>query len=256
MQNEQFLRALNIVSERMTGLPWTIYNGTSVLIRGVPVRENDIDIIVPDDITAKEANRRLLEYTVLAVDDYRGGKFIPAGYEVPSGQPKEGAFGSAYGVFDIESIKVEVIGGLEVYKHGEWQRDHMLWVTPQHVQFHQIKVPVPRLEQTVACYKNTARPKDYEKMHLIEQWTKNRSGYEIRESQPVTGAYPDLNNRPSWNFGEVLHDPVDSWQKGIQNHLAGAHLDTTEPLGKPEPAYMSQNTQLLESILNPQVHPE
>lgn len=100
---KNFEKALDIISKSLHSVPYAIRGTASLVLQGLDMNVDDIDIVCSKDVALK-INEILKEYLV-----------VPVSYK------ESVKFKSYFGEFNIEGVKVEVMGDWQIKKpNGEW----------------------------------------------------------------------------------------------------------------------------------------
>ena len=119
------------------GIACTVVGGTGLALRGLPVPVNDIDL-------------------EMAVEDtYRFEALFPENLVESVALQENAQYRSHFGRFDFDGIQVEVMGGLQFRKDGDWKPSFLL--TEATVDLDGIPVRVPELEETALAYMRRGR---------------------------------------------------------------------------------------------------
>ncbi len=148
---EKILKALELICRRLncSGVRWVVGGSASLALQGVEVLPEDIDII-----TDMEGAYRMQEIL---------GDFIVEPVRFSSNE----VFSSHYGVFEVEGVRVEVMGELRIRAGSEWVNLSKRLENPLYVNILDLMVPVSRLEDHLRSYRLLNRPKDREKIQKI-----------------------------------------------------------------------------------------
>ena len=149
----KIVKALKLIESKLrgSGVRWVLAGSVSLALQGVDVKPNDIDILT-DEKGALEINRILKDYEVKPVR-FRRSK----------------AFQSYFGEFEIEGVKVEVMGDLREFVEGEWRSLSHRLSTPRIIEVEGIRLPVSRLEDQLRSYRMLGRRKDSSKVRRIKE---------------------------------------------------------------------------------------
>jgi len=133
---------------------YCIVGSTSLLLEGVPVEPEDIDILTTKDF-------------VLKMDE------LLSSYRLEECKLKESEnFRSYFGKYKIDGINVEVMGELQIRKNGKWSKA----LTPssiktKYVSLNGEKVRIAKLEETYKFCKEIGKEKTCE---TIEEYLRKR----------------------------------------------------------------------------------
>ena len=155
----KIIKALKLIESKLrgSGVRWVLAGSLSLALQGVNVKPNDIDILT-DEKGAFEINRILKDYEVKPVRFCRSK-----------------IFQSYLGEFEIEGVKVEVMGGLKEFVKGEWRSLSHRLSTPRIIEVEGIRLPVSQLEDQLRSYQVLGRRKDSSKVRKIEEALARRS---------------------------------------------------------------------------------
>jgi len=155
----KIIKALKLIESKLrgSGVRWVLAGSLSLALQGVNVKPNDIDILT-DEKGAFEINRILKDYEVKPVRFCRSK-----------------IFQSYLGEFEIEGVKVEVMGGLKEFVKGEWRSLSHRLSTPRIIEMEGIRLPVSQLEDQLRSYQVLGRRKDSSKVRKIEEALARRS---------------------------------------------------------------------------------
>jgi len=156
---EKFLKALKVLCERLEGrgVRWVVGGSLSLALQGVDVQPEDIDLIT-DEEGAYRIQEILSDFLVR-----------PVRYS------STGAFSSHYGIFEVEGVRIEVMGGLRVHAKGRAVDLTERLDRPVYVKIGDLTVPLSRLDDHLESYRLLDRPKDREKIQKILEQLKNQS---------------------------------------------------------------------------------
>lgn len=136
-------------------IKYRIVGSTSLILQGIDIPANDIDILT-DQLGAEKITKLLKEYQISELKFSRTEKF--ASYKAD---------------FEINNIKIEVMGDLEVNVDGKWikrvleEKNKIL--TKIDVNGKKIVIPITTLESHLSAYKSLNRNKDIDKIKKIEE---------------------------------------------------------------------------------------
>ncbi|MFH1589505.1 MAG: hypothetical protein ABIB43_02980 [archaeon] len=152
MINKKYIEVLRILSEKLKSVKWVLIGSTNLVLQGVDVEANDIDVLT-DKEDAFKVGELLKEFEVKPVAF--GEKYI---------------FRSYYGLFEINGIEVEVMGELEELIDGEWTSSYVnefdnaiSW------KLNGFEISIASLEDELEDYKKLNRDKDQLKIKKIEE---------------------------------------------------------------------------------------
>jgi len=149
----RILEVLKFLCEELrdTNVKWVLAGSLSLALQGVAVEPKDIDVLT-DRRGAFETNRVLKKYEVKKVEYSQTDKIS-----------------SYLGVFEIDDIKVEVMGDYKEREDEKWISLSRRLRTPKIVEIDGFKIPVSPLEDQLMSYKRSKRPKDAEKVERIRK---------------------------------------------------------------------------------------
>ena len=153
MLNENFKDALKIIHKRLTenNIKWTVVGSTNMLLQGIDVQPNDLDVVV---------QLQDLEKTREIFSDYDAAeiKELTPLVDEPSWEVK----------VEIEGVQVQIIGQRNT---GEYVRKLLANQTTK-VRLDDIEVPVFTLEAEAQTYSETKRE---HKAQVIQEFLKQKS---------------------------------------------------------------------------------
>lgn len=123
----------------------------SLALQGVDVEPHDIDLLT-DRQGAFRINAILKKYEKKKVDYSETEKVS-----------------SLLGVFEIQGVKVEVMGDYREKQGIEWVSLSKRLANPKIIEVDGIRIPVSPLDDQLVSYKRSTRPKDVEKVRKISQ---------------------------------------------------------------------------------------
>jgi hypothetical protein len=123
----------------------------SLALQGVNVEAHDIDLLT-DRQGAFRINAMLKKYEKQKVDYSETEKVS-----------------SFLGVFEIQGVKVEVMGDYRERQGTKWVSLSKRLAKPKIIEVDGMRIPVSPLEDQLASYRRSARPKDAEKVRKISQ---------------------------------------------------------------------------------------
>lgn len=146
MINSGILDALQILIRLLRGkdIRWVVMGSLSLALQGVDINPNDVDILT-DENGAFKIGALLMKYEVKPVSFGRTDLFE-----------------SFYGVYDIEGIKVDVMGDLRVRLGGIWVSLSERLKTPIIKQVDTMNIPLSSLHDQQQFYEKLGRDKDKE----------------------------------------------------------------------------------------------
>ena len=152
MIEPRFLDALRIVCDRLDGCPspWAITGSLGMALQGMDLEIHDIDLQT-DQSGADEIEKRLAEYTSVPVR-YLASERIR----------------SYLGAFEIEGVKVEVMGDIQKrLEDGTWEAPVRVEDYRQWLDYDGLRLPVLSLDYEVQAYRKMGR---IEKAEKIRRW--------------------------------------------------------------------------------------
>lgn len=153
MIKKELVRALEIISERLRvqNIKWVLLGSMSLVLQGVKVTPNDIDILT-DKSGAYKINEVFKDCEVKPV------KYSSTGFQR-----------SYLGEFRINNVKVEVMGDYEEKVKGKWQGFDSRLTSPVMIQFKGMELPVSELSEQLKSYEQSGREKDSGKIEQIRK---------------------------------------------------------------------------------------
>ena len=153
MIDSKIVKVLKLIESKLrgSGVRWVLAGSVSLALQGVNVSPNDIDILT-DKEGAFEINRIFKDYEVKPVR-FRRSRF----------------FQSYFGEFEIEGVKVEVMGDLKELVKGEWRSLSWRLSTSRIIEVEGIKLPVSPLEDQLKSYQGLRRKKNSSKIQRIRE---------------------------------------------------------------------------------------
>jgi len=153
MIDSKIVKVLKLIESKLrgSGVRWVLAGSVSLALQGVNVSPNDIDILT-DKEGAFEINRIFKDYEVKPVR-FRRSRF----------------FQSYFGEFEIEGVKVEVMGDLKELVKGEWRSLSQRLSTSRIIEVEGIKLPVSPLEDQLKSYQALRRKKNSSKIQRIRE---------------------------------------------------------------------------------------
>jgi hypothetical protein len=130
---------------------WVLAGSLSLALQGVNVEPHDIDLLT-DRQGAFRINAMLKKYEKKAVDYAETEKVS-----------------SFFGVFEIQGVKVEVMGDYRERQGTKWVSLSKRLANPKTIEVDGIRIPVSSLEDQLVSYRRLKRPKDAEKIRKILQ---------------------------------------------------------------------------------------
>jgi hypothetical protein len=123
----------------------------SLALQGVNVVPHDIDLLT-DRQGALRINAMLKKYEKKAVDYAETDKVS-----------------SFFGIFEIQGVKVEVMGDYRERQGTKWVSLSRRLANPKIIEVDGMRLPVSSLEDQLVSYRRLKRPKDAEKVRKISQ---------------------------------------------------------------------------------------
>ena len=123
----------------------------SLALQGVNVEPNDIDLLT-DRQGAFRINEILKKYEKKKVEYSEAEKVS-----------------SFLGVFEIQGVKVEVMGDYRERQGAKWVSLSKRLENPKIIEIDGIAIPVSPIEDQLTSYGRSTRPKDVEKTEKISQ---------------------------------------------------------------------------------------
>jgi hypothetical protein len=123
----------------------------SLALQGVNVEPHDIDLLT-DRQGAFRINAMLKKYEKKKVDYSETEKVS-----------------SFFGVFEMQGVKVEVMGDYRERQSTKWVSLSKRLANPKIIKVDGIRIPVSPLEDQLVSYRRSKRPKDGEKVRKISQ---------------------------------------------------------------------------------------
>lgn len=147
------MQALQLLCKSLetSDVRWVLAGSLSLALQGVNVEPNDIDLLT-DRQGAFRINAMLKKYEKKAVDYAETEKVS-----------------SFFGVFEIQGVKVEVMGDYRERQGNKWVSLSKRLANPKTIEVDGIRIPVSSLEDQLVSYRRLKRPKDAEKVRKISQ---------------------------------------------------------------------------------------
>jgi hypothetical protein len=130
---------------------WVLAGSLSLALQGVNVEPNDIDLLT-DRQGAFRINEILKKYEKKKVEYSEAEKVS-----------------SFLGVFEIQGVKVEVMGDYRERQGAKWVSLSKRLENPKIIEIDGIAIPVSPIEDQLTSYRRSTRPKDVEKTEKISQ---------------------------------------------------------------------------------------
>lgn len=153
MVNEKLMHALTLVCKSLedSGVRWVLAGSLSLALQGIEVEPEDIDLLT-DRQGALKVNAILKKYEKKKVE-YSETEQVS----------------SFFGIFDVEGVKVEVMGAFREREGTRWVSLSHRLNNPKVVETHGMRIPVSPLEDQLTSYRRLGRPKDFEKVEKISR---------------------------------------------------------------------------------------
>jgi hypothetical protein len=147
------LLALKLVCKEMetSNVRWVLAGSLSLALQGVKVEPNDIDLLT-DRRGAFRINAILKKYEKKEVTYSETEKVS-----------------SFLGIFEIQGVKVEVMGAYRERQGARWVSLSKRLENPRIIGIDGVRIPVSPIEDQLASYRRSKRPKDVEKVEEILQ---------------------------------------------------------------------------------------
>jgi predicted nucleotidyltransferase len=123
----------------------------SLALQGIDVEPHDIDLLT-DRQGAYRINAMLKKYEKKRV-----------------GYSETEKLSSYFGVFEIQGVKVEVMGDYRERQGTKWVSLSRILADPKIIEVDGVRIPVCSLEDHLVSYRRLKRPKDAEKIRKISQ---------------------------------------------------------------------------------------
>ena len=154
MIDEEYLDVLKTLYARLekSNISWAVTGSLGMALQNVDVTIHDIDIQT-DEKGAYEIEKLLSEYVIAPVH-YKKSEHIR----------------SHFGSFEINGIKVEVMGAIQKYLENEiWEEPVVVEKHKKWIEIDGIKIPVLSLEYEYEAYTKLSRK---EKAEMLREWLK------------------------------------------------------------------------------------
>ncbi|MGQ4833783.1 MAG: nucleotidyltransferase domain-containing protein [Candidatus Asgardarchaeia archaeon] len=153
MVPKKIIDALKIIVDdfKKHKIKWVIAGSLSLALQGVDIVPKDIDIITTKE-DALRLNKIWKEYTIKSVS---------------FGQTE--FFRSYFGIFQINDVKIEVMGNLEEKRKDKWVSLMNRLNFPKYVIIENMQLPVSPLEDQLKSYEMSGRKKDIERAIKIRK---------------------------------------------------------------------------------------
>jgi len=138
---EQHERALRIIYNKLSGMDinWVITGSVSFCLQGVPLTPNDIDIQTDKGGAYKLENlfeeRMTREVKFSSTDRIR----------------------SHFGAFELEDVEVEIMGAVQKFYDGRWEKPIDINRNKKFVEFSGMDLPVLALRYEARAYRRYGR---------------------------------------------------------------------------------------------------
>jgi len=145
--------ALKLVCKDLetSNVRWVLAGSLSLALQGVKVEPNDIDLLT-DRRGAFRINAILKKYEKKEVTYSETEKVS-----------------SFLGIFEIQGVKVEVMGAYRERQGTRWVSLSKRLENPRIIGIDGVRIPVSPIEDQLASYRRSKRPKDVEKVEEISQ---------------------------------------------------------------------------------------
>jgi len=145
---QSFKKVLEIIYGHLknSDIKWAIFGSANLLLQGLQIKPNDIDILT-DEQGAYKIENIFSKYSVKKVSFSSNGKVQ-----------------SHYGAFDIDGVKVEIIGD---FRSSVDLKPIAELKNCTNLMLGDIKLPCLTLEDELISYTRLGRP---EKVKLIKEW--------------------------------------------------------------------------------------
>ena len=145
--------ALKLVCKDLetSNVRWVLAGSLSLALQGVKVEPNDIDLLT-DRRGAFRINAILKKYEKKEVTYSETEKVS-----------------SFLGIFEIQGVKVEVMGAYRERQGARWVSLSKRLENPRIIGIDGVRIPVSPIEDQLASYRRSKRPKDVEKVEEILQ---------------------------------------------------------------------------------------
>lgn len=130
---------------------WVLAGSLSLALQGVKVEPNDMDLLT-DRRGAFRINAILKKYEKKEVTYSETEKVS-----------------SFLGIFEIQGVKVEVMGAYRERQGARWVSLSKRLENPRIIGIDGVRIPVSPIEDQLASYRRSKRPKDVEKVEEILQ---------------------------------------------------------------------------------------
>jgi predicted nucleotidyltransferase len=151
--NQTITNVLKKISQMLQGhdVEWLVVGTASLAVQGVNLQPGDIDIITTKDDVFKIAEI-LKQYETKQVEFGRTPLFE-----------------SYMGVYEIDGIKVEIMGDLREKRGNEWVSLTERLMSPIIIEIDGTPIPVSSLKDQIVSYEKLGRPKDSERVAKIRK---------------------------------------------------------------------------------------
>jgi len=151
--NQKIIEALKIIYRELKNkkIKWVLVGSTSLALQGVKIKPKDIDILTNKE-GAFEIGKLLEEYEVKPVE-FKRAKI----------------FESYFGQFEIENVKVEVMGNLKEKKNNKWISLAKRLTSSKIIKIEKMQIPVSSLSEQFKSYERLGRKKDFIRVKKIKE---------------------------------------------------------------------------------------
>lgn len=143
----------NLLQSSKENVCWGLTGSTSFAIQGMDVEPHDIDIQT-DEATAYLIGEMLSDYVVQPVE-FCGNEKIR----------------SHFGKFRVDGLEVEVMGDIQKWHDGEWEKIIPLSALIDYVNWNGYQIPALKLSYEAEAYRKLGRR---ERALQIEQYMQDR----------------------------------------------------------------------------------
>jgi hypothetical protein len=158
MLNRKLLSALKVLTQKFDkeNIKWVIVGSASLALQGVKVKPGDIDIMT-DKEGSEKMNTILAEYLIR-----------------PITYGKTDRFDSYFGEFNINGIKVEVMGDFKEKIKNKWVSLDYRLKENKKINVKGIEIPVSLLTDQLESYESSERRKDFVRTRKIKEALYNK----------------------------------------------------------------------------------
>ncbi|MCC7574853.1 hypothetical protein KO361_04645 [Candidatus Woesearchaeota archaeon] len=159
MIENKLIEVLRIIVERLEQqkFKWVLVGSASLALQNVKIKPGDVDILTDGD-DALKMNEIFKDFKVRDVE-FKTSEI----------------FESYFGEFNINGVKVEIMGDLKEKIDGEWTSLKDRLKRTEYVEVDSFKVPVSPLSEQLVSYEKLGREKDKVKVELIREALNNKS---------------------------------------------------------------------------------